>query len=483
MSELSPSSDHQLPAANNLPHGTDNIVQVGKVRPEAPTYADVMPLPAQNRNLIPPPRGRVAAPPINENNHQITDTDTVSVVPGETKSNKERPVISPRVAYMIGPLVSDTTLEERHDGSDGNPKWPAVKLHIHYGGHNKPENLRRANKIIQKADVYTCEQPETRARAELLAEAAQTDLGDNPKVAIEELIDESRTIHGKPVRGRFTEGQLRAVAGTGIAIGHFDQILPQESEDGISLSNLDKHLDQMLTLHPTLDECLDHINNSVREIIRLQTARDTPVLGPVEDKESGAITAGNFEAEVGRLLQDNPHLQQKEDITIVDTHGAMHTNLFHQARAAGVDVKRSFEYSPFVYPAVYQARRIVQIGKEPSRELLVQAFTEMILESTLSNYGVTYSGQATLEYTREVSGSLDEADAQALHDYIINNQVPSGEDMVNAFNARLQAKNLAGVLTDSADIEAWSEQRKDARIQKIAQLKADTERRWSQDTE
>jgi hypothetical protein len=481
-------SDHTRPTEN--PAFRDQpVVNLGGVVPEAPEYTS--PLRAVNAP-IPPPVGRRApgaeqvqtresdkvSPPASTD--QTGNSTEVPQAPQEApRSRSDTPHIPARMKSCIGTLVSTETMAMRH------PEWPNVKLHIHLAPHTRPSDAAKVPKLLQKADVYVYESSYGPVDTPTFEAAAQADLGDNPQAAVEKIVSTSKTPKGKPLKGTFDEPILRALAGSGIPIGHYDTLLPKYP--GTNDSILKHELSQQFAHGETLEETVNWFVNSIIRSNRISDTRDAVALGPVMG-DDGTVTAGRFEQEVERLLADNPQLRkqpgEEKEITILETRGHAHLDMLHRGRAAGVTVERSFPETPYVFPYWQQLSRELSVGKQPSREVLIRAYTSQVLHCLNLPLGIPNYDQSTIQYSRQICDKLDEADARAIHTFMITNSGNIKADkLAGCINERLTNKGHAPLLTSAEDIKAWQTDRQEAYAKKVMAVKADMVRRQTAQTD
>jgi hypothetical protein len=370
---------------------------------------------------------------------------------------------------MIGVEKSGTTLAERH------PDWPPVKLHFHFGPHGTADNFKSVPGLLEGADVYCYENANGPKNTEVLTQISNYEGGSDP--AVQDFIVDRVKAEGKPIRGTHSEPEVRALAGTGIVIGHFDT-----AQDDSELATAHKNsAENYLVIKDTYEATLEHLRSSLADLGNHLAPRDALMLGPTAPEGEGPVTAGRFEQEMGRILTEHPELKEKPDgepVRVVDTHGHAHTALFHRARAAGVDVERSFAYMPQVFSPVEQVVRKIAIGKEPTKDLLTQCFVDEVLRSALAATAQCSESMADsdiVQYTRARSAAFTEADARVLFDAMRD---PTMSTVLSVLEELLQEKDFDLLPMSREELYEDIAEEREAQIRKKEEVKRrDKERR------
>jgi hypothetical protein len=172
----------------------------------------------------------------------------------------------------------------------------------------------------------------------------------------------------------------------------------------------------------------------------------------------------------------------KEEIRVVDTHGSLHLPLFHRARAAGVDVERSFAYMPCVFSPRYELQRMISIGKEPTREFLTQCFVDQILRNALALTAQSEGSTGdtdVVQYLRRRSAVFTETDAREILDTIHQeNETPI---VIPRLNEMLQEKGFGPLPMSKEALDADIAQYKKDQIRKKEEVKRRDEERRRQE--
>jgi hypothetical protein len=398
------------------------------------------------------------------------------------------------VQRMIGTTVrSSTTLNERLTERlkdrlpEGVTEVPPVRLHIRLGphghaGHHKdlPGLLKREN-----AKVYCHENTDGDNSVAAFTQLSREPIDNNDKAAVNNLVN-STTVNGKPIHGTTWEAQVRAIAGTNIAIGHFDMRPNKGDPDPRPAVHV---LEAKLTLSElgdTLDGTLQIMHSAASELATPDRQRDELMLGP-SVSDDGSVTAGRFEDEMVRIFTENPGLLCEPEVVVLDTHGAAHTSMSHRADAAGVDVTRSFFEVPFVYSPAVELVRKVAIGKEPTREFLVQCFADSAMRNALERkipLSTIGADSDVVRYFRMRSVAFDEADAEKVFKTMqqggargVLNKIKGAEHTISTINKILLKKGLGPLPQSSKEMYADIAKHADDLAEKKAKVQAESDAR------
>ncbi|HJQ08277.1 MAG TPA: hypothetical protein VJ836_02210 [Candidatus Saccharimonadales bacterium] len=311
------------------------------------------------------------------------------------------------------------TLRERHPG------WPEAELQFYFTGHETPENLTghdgipedRAHlpELIKDADVYCFEYAGDDKNRENLKAYLQ---GAADKPPTEDPAEIEAYIEKEGLGGTFVEGQVRALYGSGVIVGHFD-IRPSDGITG-------EEIDAAFTNSPepaSFEEALQVPIDKARRVNELQDRRDDIQLGPGVFPPGVPVQAGRFEEELARIFKEHPELRDRkresgETVRVVATEGDMHSDLYHRARAAGVNVKRLFPEKHHTYSYSNELRRRLRYNQEVSQDFLAKCYAESVTEELIIKAGDPQLKPVSPEFTtyvRSVAQHFSVTDAEALY--------------------------------------------------------------------
>jgi hypothetical protein len=128
-------------------------------------------------------------------------------------------------------------------------------------------------------------------------------------------------------------------------------------------------------LAPTLEETLFEVIETARELDGLRSGRDETMVGPAISWR-GRVTAGNLEKVLTDTFVQRPELLQRDTIKVVDTHSPEHALMFHRARAAGVNAKRSFPDNPHIFDYTTELTRKMAMGIKLTPDFVAKCFAE-----------------------------------------------------------------------------------------------------------
>jgi hypothetical protein len=245
--------------------------------------------------------------------------------------------------------------------------------------------------------------------------AWQANLDDLKRPRSDAEIEEEINVQG--VRGTADEMEIRALAGSNVkAYASFD-VPSAEYEKWDERVYYDAWKDNA---EETFDETLVGVDVEANKTANLLVGRDSTMLGPTLDPETGAVTAGNFEHEMGLILKEHPELLDQDEIHALAPYGSGHGMLYYRAVATRVRVEWSEPHQNEPTPHSMELVFSHALGVSASRELLVNTFKESVISEGLYDGSFKPTeGMSTalgIKYIRDRTADLDEHDAVRLHE-------------------------------------------------------------------
>lgn len=286
----------------------------------------------------------------------------------------------------------------RGDILDGHEEWrDKVKLHIYFSPHGSAEDMEGLINRMPDADVWLFE---GRGRSKLGAQKIFDKAAHMGGVDIEQVIDSIRQ-HDEPIRGLAMESMIRAVYGSGVAVGSIDL------DTSLSDMQLGGDLHQV-----SLRDGLDKLNYSQAQVELARRVQKSAAL----DAEREERMVDNFADEMDTIITRRPYLLDKDEINVLMTIGAYHTSIGRRFDAAGVKSTREFSDNPYVYAYNSELKRAYTYGAEPSDELIKHSLSEFIVNKALDReFGfLDIKYEELAKYVRRYVGGLSDDDQEVL---------------------------------------------------------------------
>lgn len=245
------------------------------------------------------------------------------------------------------PQIVDKTIEKK--ASD-----PKISVHIAYGFHDREEDFKDPKERIKTADIYIPEgvgwTPGILNTLKRVSKG-EIDPGLLGKEKFEpSVLETANLIYNTNVPIAFVD----------IPLIHYRYllILKELIERGINLK-----------FGP----------DSFKDNIVLVRKRLVSSASQQEKREK--FMARRIKPAVKRLLQEHPHLKDKNELRVLMSLGSGHTNLFLSLDDKDFKVTRSFNYLPIVFGSDTEARRRYIFGKEVDNRLIARVCLEAILQA------------------------------------------------------------------------------------------------------
>ena len=246
-------------------------------------------------------------------------------------------------------------------------RWPELSFRFLLSTHGSGREIRKFEKLLEKADVYA---PEfVGLDAEDRIEIRK--LSDN-KVTLEEFLDKftskyekygAKKIFGA---GRFFYEMVRSLAGSKKPLMFID--MPKESIE--SLADIRKLNDAAKQFEGgKFEQSLINLRKILQDLVNKN------VIG----RERFIVE--NLKENAGELFATYPELILKKRLQILITFGSIHTTLYHDIKRTfpKADVSREFNFMPYIYATVHEAARKLMFGKPLEEETLARAILGLIL--------------------------------------------------------------------------------------------------------
>ncbi|HVQ44807.1 MAG TPA: hypothetical protein VMT30_07665 [Candidatus Saccharimonadia bacterium] len=312
------------------------------------------------------------------------------------------------------------TLAERH------PDWPPIALDFYFAPHGSAKDIPDLPGKLQGADVYLYEAARGRKGLSRMQELADANPADFPADHIETVVD---TFYGsdESIRGTFDEAQLRALYGSGVVVGHIDLRAEEEEEDHEIAEKIFEAYARPYDKTASFDEVLAQVRGRATDIAKWQHKREQVMLE-------------RLEPELEAILERHPELKQKSELRVVDSVGAFHTALHHEAvRTMGVEATRSFPGRPYSFNYRGELERSMRFGKEPSRDLLAKAYIEAVFDPILDGFiedrpvdrpsSDLRDNTEWAMYTRKIASAFPTEEIEYIHDLRRHNEL-ADEDII-----------------------------------------------------
>lgn len=326
------------------------------------------------------------------------------------------------------------TLAERH------PDWPVLKVNVLLSRHETAEDYRSVQERLEK-------KPDI-----LLYEGADgTDYKDGKSGytrLLQALSDGRFRLKDVNAQGR-EKALMESIYDSGVKVGSIDTTKKESAAIGLQAAS-----EASLVTAENYDVTLDGIKEYNARLAEAQNKRD-------------AIMAQRFEHEIGRILEQNPELKQKDELDIFIPLGAYHTKLGRSLRRMGVetdvefdgiDYEDSGEHSgisaerSYVYNHVNRLQRTLAFGREPSRELVEKAYATYMIAQLLPSTEDDQKSKVVSDYRDAVVGALESEDIQAMHEGYAKGLPPP--DIQAIVERRLAAKGLPPLIQAPQDMYA-----------------------------
>lgn len=237
-----------------------------------------------------------------------------------------------------------------------------ASIHFYFTPHGLAEDAPRMPELIRKADIFAPEvlnwSPEHAFAYEKISK------GDR------KVLESWRAVLPE---GSFSAFQLKSLYNTWVPVVMFD------IEEGNPIVD---------AVHTSLDDLsLSEIYRpDFEDTIHAMREKFVDGLGPsAQQREEHMVV--KLSERVTELIEKHPKLRHKDDVSVLVTLGAEHTNVYHQIRRLHQNpqnVTREFDKLPIIYPNFINCMRALQFGKLLTDTMIARSFADNIVHAAIN---------------------------------------------------------------------------------------------------
>ncbi|MBI2640064.1 MAG: hypothetical protein HYW90_04230 [Candidatus Sungbacteria bacterium] len=263
---------------------------------------------------------------------------------------------------------------------------PPISIEIFYAPHSSAEDLQGFSESFERSDIFIPE----------LSGWRVVDLEYYRKIADGDVVPQEyfKTFSATPQIKEFLTHLLNRVASSKKPITFID--LPA----GHELLRKPRGYET----HKSFSETLHRVSEHLKGQALFQKEREEYMLKMLRPR-------------IAELLREYPELKKKKELCVLLFLGYLHTTVYYELQKGGVDVKRSFGFSPLVFGREEEAVRRIRFGKEVDNEFCARVLAEDLFFSFTPLCHITeISGELISRYMRRELKNLSFGDIKEIHD-------------------------------------------------------------------